>query len=245
MAKLRVHEVAKQLGITSKEALAKLEDMGEFVSSASSTIEPPVVKRLKAEFKDDASSEDKPKPAQKPAPKKPAAKPSAPAKKPATKPGQKKTTTAGPSTEPTAQKSKEQASQAPEAPKPSQSKPKPAAPTPRPGAAPKPGKPGVLGRNRHRVRAIIRLARRVPPPRAPHRVRHLGPERRVRAITPSHPSKECGLPKNVRVGHVPVLVAELPPSPVCPVVINRGLHPSQVARIRRRRSRRICVPHRR
>ncbi|WGH91663.1 translation initiation factor IF-2 [Auritidibacter ignavus] len=146
MAKLRVHEVAKQLGITSKEALAKLEDMGEFVSSASSTIEPPVVKRLKAEFKDDASSEEKPKPAQKPAPKKPAAKPSAPAKKPATKPGQKKTTTAGPSTEPTAQKSKEQASQAPEAPKPSQSKPKPAAPTPRPGAAPKPGKPGGSGK---------------------------------------------------------------------------------------------------
>ena len=62
MAKLRVHEVAKQLGITSREALNKLEEMGEFVSSASSTIEPPVVKRLKSEFAEAAPAE-KPKPA--------------------------------------------------------------------------------------------------------------------------------------------------------------------------------------
>src|SRR5699024_2294164 len=76
VAKLRVHEVAKQLGITSREALTKLEEIGEFVSSASSTIEPPVVKRLKAEFADAAPAE-KPKPAAK-KPKSQAKKPAAP-----------------------------------------------------------------------------------------------------------------------------------------------------------------------
>lgn len=45
--KLRVHELAKQLGVTSKELLATLKDQGEFVKTASSTIEPPVVKKMK------------------------------------------------------------------------------------------------------------------------------------------------------------------------------------------------------
>ena len=35
--KLRVHELAKQLGITSKELLATLKEQGEFVKTASST----------------------------------------------------------------------------------------------------------------------------------------------------------------------------------------------------------------
>ncbi|MDQ4502716.1 translation initiation factor IF-2 [Sinomonas sp. ASV322] len=47
MAKVRVHELAKELGITSKDALAKLQELGEFVRSASSTIEAPVVKKLR------------------------------------------------------------------------------------------------------------------------------------------------------------------------------------------------------
>ncbi|APT92339.1 translation initiation factor IF-2 [Corynebacterium phocae] len=46
--KLRVHELAKQLGITSKELLGTLKEKGEFVKTASSTIEPPVVKKMKA-----------------------------------------------------------------------------------------------------------------------------------------------------------------------------------------------------
>ncbi|MCK6172348.1 translation initiation factor IF-2 N-terminal domain-containing protein, partial [Micrococcus sp. EYE_162] len=50
MAKVRVHELAKELGITSKEALSTLKDLGEFVSSASSTIEPPVVKKLRGAY---------------------------------------------------------------------------------------------------------------------------------------------------------------------------------------------------
>ena len=48
--KLRVHELAKQLGVTSKELLATLKEQGEFVKTASSTIEPPVVKKMKAHY---------------------------------------------------------------------------------------------------------------------------------------------------------------------------------------------------
>lgn len=46
--KPRVHEVAAELGIDSKIALAKLKEMGEFVKGPSSSIEPPVARRLKA-----------------------------------------------------------------------------------------------------------------------------------------------------------------------------------------------------
>ncbi|GAA4554111.1 translation initiation factor IF-2 [Amycolatopsis samaneae] len=45
--KARVHELAKELGITSKEVLAKLKEQGEFVKSASSTVEAPVARRLR------------------------------------------------------------------------------------------------------------------------------------------------------------------------------------------------------
>src|SRR4051794_37264350 len=48
--KARVHELAKELGVESKVVLAKLKEMGEFVKSASSTIEPPVARRLKEAF---------------------------------------------------------------------------------------------------------------------------------------------------------------------------------------------------
>ncbi|KAE8127504.1 translation initiation factor IF-2 [Bifidobacterium tibiigranuli] len=50
MAKQRVYELAKDLGVDSKAVLEKLKDMGEFVKSASSTVEAPVVRRLKNSF---------------------------------------------------------------------------------------------------------------------------------------------------------------------------------------------------
>ena len=50
MAKVRVYELAKEFGVESKAVMAKLEEMGEFVRSASSTIEAPVVRRLKEAF---------------------------------------------------------------------------------------------------------------------------------------------------------------------------------------------------
>ena len=50
MAKLRVYELAKDLGLESKELLAKLQEVGEFVRSASSTIEAPVARKLMEKF---------------------------------------------------------------------------------------------------------------------------------------------------------------------------------------------------
>lgn len=47
-AKPRVHEIAHELGIDSKVALRKLKEMGEFVKSPSSTIQPPVARKLRA-----------------------------------------------------------------------------------------------------------------------------------------------------------------------------------------------------
>ena len=54
MAKVRVYELAKEFGVESKAVMAKLQEMGEFVRSASSTIEAPVVRRLKEAFSAEA-----------------------------------------------------------------------------------------------------------------------------------------------------------------------------------------------
>ncbi|MGO9101808.1 MAG: translation initiation factor IF-2 [Mycobacterium sp.] len=89
--KARVHELAKELGVTSKEVLARLSEQGEFVKSASSTVEAPVARRLRESFGGGKPAQGKaagngasaPKAAVKeaaPVPQKPAApKPSAPA----------------------------------------------------------------------------------------------------------------------------------------------------------------------
>ena len=78
MSKVRVYELAKELGVESKVVVAKLQEMGEFVRSASSTIEPPVVRRLRETFP--APAEGAPAPAKKAAAKKavPAPPPAAP-----------------------------------------------------------------------------------------------------------------------------------------------------------------------
>ena len=70
MAKVRVYELAKDLGLESKELLAKLQEVGEFVRSASSTIEAPVVRKLMEKFPDMKTAAE----AASAAPKKPAAK---------------------------------------------------------------------------------------------------------------------------------------------------------------------------
>ena len=72
MSKVRVHELAKQLGMESKEVLAKLQEMGEFVRSASSTVEAPVVRKLVALYPDAKPVSDA-KPVKKAAAKKTAA----------------------------------------------------------------------------------------------------------------------------------------------------------------------------
>ena len=83
--KLRVHELAKQLGVTSKELLATLKEQGEFVKTASSTIEPPVVKKMRAHYEAQSGGE-KPSGDQ-PAKAAPADKAAKPAAKTSAKPG--------------------------------------------------------------------------------------------------------------------------------------------------------------
>src|SRR3954453_3344617 len=48
--KARVHELAKEFGVDSKTVLAKLKEQGEFVKSASSTVEAPVARRLREAY---------------------------------------------------------------------------------------------------------------------------------------------------------------------------------------------------
>ena len=92
MAKVRVYELAKELGVESKELLAHLKEQGEFVRSASSTIEPPVVRKIRenppAAAKDaGGKADDAPsgKPAAKPGAKPGAPRPAAPGAKPGPK----------------------------------------------------------------------------------------------------------------------------------------------------------------
>ncbi|MEV6098315.1 translation initiation factor IF-2 [Nocardia sp. NPDC051981] len=81
--KARVHELAKELGVTSKELLARLKEQGEFVKSASSTVEAPVARRLRESLAPKSTPSNgtaksaTPKPSGDGAPR-PAAKPAAP-----------------------------------------------------------------------------------------------------------------------------------------------------------------------
>ena len=157
--KLRVHELAKQLGVTSKEVLATLKEQGEFVKTASSTIEPPVIKKMRAHYEaqsggDDAAEkkqdnkpakgaaksttkEGAPKPGAKAAAPKPGAeapKPGAKAAGPkpgqgAPKPGQ------GAAAKPGAKPAAPKPGAKPAAPKPGQGAPKPGQGAPKPGQA--------------------------------------------------------------------------------------------------------------
>ena len=129
MAKPRVYELAKVLNVDSKTVLEKLKDMGEFVKSASSTIEPPVARRLKAEFaKDNAKGDSKPassaqKPAAKPVQQRRPAAPSAPASTSSSAP-----TPAAPARQASPASAHQQA-------------PTPGAPTPRPQGGARTGMP--------------------------------------------------------------------------------------------------------
>ncbi|WP_344340516.1 translation initiation factor IF-2 N-terminal domain-containing protein, partial [Streptomyces rhizosphaericus] len=114
MAKVRVYELAKEFGVESKVVMAKLQELGEFVRSASSTIEAPVVRKLTDAFqggngsgraagKPSAPRKATPKPPTPgPAAARPAApKPPAPGPKPAGAPeGQRGTPSAAPTSGP-------------------------------------------------------------------------------------------------------------------------------------------------
>jgi len=61
----RVYDIAKELGIDSKDAVAKLAELGEFVKSGASTITPPVAKKLREAFPNAAPQPEAPKKATK------------------------------------------------------------------------------------------------------------------------------------------------------------------------------------
>ena len=50
MSKTRVSELAKRYNIKSNEVIAKLGEIGEFVKTASSSIELPAVKKFEQQF---------------------------------------------------------------------------------------------------------------------------------------------------------------------------------------------------
>ncbi|MFN2388703.1 MAG: translation initiation factor IF-2 [Actinomycetota bacterium] len=76
MAKQRVHEIAKTLGVTSKEVLAHLEKIGHPVKSHSSSLEDDVAARVQSELGNGAAPAPAPAPAERsPAQEQPPAKP--------------------------------------------------------------------------------------------------------------------------------------------------------------------------
>ncbi|MGX1791489.1 translation initiation factor IF-2 [Microbacterium sp. NPDC055312] len=149
-AKPRVHEIAAELGVDSKFALAKLKELGEFVKSPSSTVEPPVARKLRAAIEADPNAKPAEKTEAKPAAKSATASSKAPT--PGPKPGPAKKAApveaaaeAPASAEPAAPAA---TSDAPTpgpaksaAPKPGGSAPAASDSAPKPGGAPKPGAP--------------------------------------------------------------------------------------------------------
>jgi len=82
VAKPRVHEIASELGVDSKTAMEKLKELGEFVKGPSSSVEPPVARKLRAALQADGASASKPAAAQTPSAPATAAAPKSSAPKP-------------------------------------------------------------------------------------------------------------------------------------------------------------------
>ncbi|MFJ4525247.1 translation initiation factor IF-2 [Streptomyces sp. NPDC088810] len=136
MAKVRVYELAKEFGVESKVVMAKLQELGEFVRSASSTIEAPVVRKLTDAFQGGGNG----KSAGKPAPRKAAPKPAAPSPAQAARPAAPAPRPAAPKP-PTAPAAQQPAApSAPSAPAPAASGPRPV-PGPKPAPRPAPAAP--------------------------------------------------------------------------------------------------------
>ncbi|WP_330229491.1 translation initiation factor IF-2 [Nocardia sp. NBC_00508] len=127
--KARVHELAKELGVTSKELLATLKEQGEFVKSASSTVEAPVARRLRESFAAKSAPSNGTKSGARPGPSsaRPAAKPAGGGPRPGPRPS-----APAPTPAPAAQETSRPAARTGESPA---VRPGPAA---RPGPAPAP-----------------------------------------------------------------------------------------------------------
>ncbi|MFE2997663.1 translation initiation factor IF-2 [Nocardia sp. NPDC059246] len=220
--KARVHELAKELGVTSKELLARLKEQGEFVKSASSTVEAPVARRLRESLAPKSTPSNgtaksaTPKPSGDGAPR-PAAKPAAPGAGP--RPGPRPTP------------------QAP-APAPQAPAPAPQAPAPAPQVAPaaraesveapaaRPAAPGPKPAVRENVAPAAASASATPSAPAPQAPRPNAPRPGAQAPRPaqqgSAPAAQQGAqrpagpkpgPKAPRVGNNPFSSAPERPAP--------------------------------
>ncbi|MET8426625.1 translation initiation factor IF-2 [Nocardia sp. NPDC004860] len=220
--KARVHELAKELGVTSKELLARLKEQGEFVKSASSTVEAPVARRLRESLAPKSAPSNgtaksaTPKPSGDGAPR-PAAKPAAPGAGP--RPGPRPTP------------------QAP-APAPQAPAPAPQAPAPAPQVAPaaraesveapaaRPAAPGPKPAARESIAPAAASASATPSAPAPQAPRPNAPRPGAPAPRPaqqgSAPAAQQGAPrpagpkpgpKAPRVGNNPFSSAPERPAP--------------------------------
>ncbi|MGK9271191.1 translation initiation factor IF-2 [Williamsia muralis] len=194
--KARVHELAKELGVTSKEVLARLSEQGEFVKSASSTVEAPVARRLRQSFPGkDAPAANGGAPSSNAGGSAPAAKPSA------AKPGAARTP-------------------APSAPAPSGSAPaapstgaKPGAPRPAapaakaaPAAPPAPPAATPAPQNRPAPQRPAPAAPQAPAASAASATPPAAPSRPAPAARPAAPGPKPG-PRAPRVGNNPYSTA--------------------------------------
>ncbi|MGW4634540.1 translation initiation factor IF-2 [Nocardia sp. NPDC004415] len=187
--KARVHELAKELGVTSKELLAKLKEQGEFVKSASSTVEAPVARRLRESLASKSAPAGDAKPAARPGPSqaaRPAAKPTPGGPRPGPRPAP---------AAPAAAATPAPAAPAPAAAPAAEVKPAPAKPAPaaaqsapaKPAGAPAPGPRPAPG---------------APRPGQPQAQRPGAPAPGAPAPRPAGPGPKPG-PKTPRVGNNP------------------------------------------
>ncbi|MEV7045408.1 translation initiation factor IF-2 [Amycolatopsis sp. NPDC051061] len=199
--KARVHELAKELGITSKDVLAKLKEQGEFVKSASSTVEAPVARRLRDAYAPKGAKKPAPTPGPSARPGPPAAKPGAPAPKPASPAPQQQAPAAkaAPAAAPQQQAPASKPAAAPDA--------RPTGPGPRPGPRQQPAAPAPQEQ---------------VPPAAPKQETPAAPSGNTGSVVPPKPQgpKPGGPkpgPRTPRVGNNPFGVGSgAPPRPQGP-----------------------------
>ncbi|MBB5955647.1 translation initiation factor IF-2 [Saccharothrix tamanrassetensis] len=212
--KARVHELAKELGVTSKELLSKLADQGEYVKSASSTVEAPVARRLRDAYA--SKSDSKPKPGARPAPPKPQPQASAPAdgaksdakpSGPVGKPGPRPV----PGPKPVAPKP------APAAPAPAPapvSKPAPAAaPAPQPAAPAAQAAPAAAAAPAPAPQQASKPAGPRPGPRAPQQQPAAAQQQSPSVVPPRPQSPKPAGPRPPRPGNNPFGVGGGAPAP--------------------------------
>ncbi|SDM92591.1 translation initiation factor IF-2 [Allokutzneria albata] len=192
--KARVHELAKELGVTSKDVLNKLKELGEFVKSASSTVEAPVARKLRDSYP--GGKADKRPAAPKPGPPAPKPGPAPQSGAPAPGPKPAPAVSAAPSSE--------------------------AKPAPRPGPAPKPGPrppaPKPVEQAKPAPAPSVTPAEAKPAAAKPAAPAPKAPEQAPKPATPAAPAASSGVKPGPRPGPKPPQAGPsvVPPKPQAP-----------------------------